>query len=183
METTSALSDVLEKYLIIIYQEEFKHEQVTVSNVAKIANVTKSSVTHALKKLSEMGYVEYSKYSKIALTEKGLRHALSGAHKIFVIEEFLINILHLDPAIAQNEAYNFSFSPIVFNNLKRFILFMKCKKQFWINWEEEFVQIAENHKTVVSNNELNVEKNNIMDPKVVQYMEEQMAKSMTSHIK
>jgi len=74
-----------------------KNKIARVKDIAEILNVKLSSVTGALRQLKEKGYIKYSPYSFISLTEKGDKVAttLINAHKvlkelfmeIFLIEE------------------------------------------------------------------------------------------------
>lgn len=148
MKTKDELSGVLEKYLMIIYQEEFKEEPVKASVIASLAHVTRATVTRALKTLQEMGYINYSPYATISLTEKGLRYASNVAHKSVVLEEFLVNILNLNPMDSKKYSLQIATGlPLdVFQSLRQFVLFMATKKPFWVNWENEVQEIANRHK-------------------------------------
>lgn len=154
MTEKEKLSPVLEKYLLILYQEELKDSTVKASIVADKANVTRATVTRALKTLFELGYINYAPYSSISLTEKGLRYALDIAHRGFVFEEFLINILHCDPLEAKENSRLLSadISPAVFNRLRHFTLFMHTKKSFWMDWEREASEISSNHRRKFTKN-------------------------------
>ena len=58
------------------------------------------SVTEMTKKLQEMGYVEYTPYQGVTLTDKGHTHAYHLLRRHRVVQEFLVQVLGMDKAEA-----------------------------------------------------------------------------------
>lgn len=71
------LTPALEDYLAVIQEILQKQPAARVSTIARKMGVSLPSVTNAMKRLAELGYVEYEKYGYITLTEKGKRRARS----------------------------------------------------------------------------------------------------------
>lgn len=60
-----------EEYLETMYILHKNKGVIRVKDIAKALNVRPPSVVDALKKLAEKGLIEYEKYDRILLTEKG----------------------------------------------------------------------------------------------------------------
>jgi DNA-binding Lrp family transcriptional regulator len=63
------LTPALEDYLAVIQEILQKQPAARVSTIARKMGVSLPSVTNAMKRLAELGYVEYEKYGYITLTE------------------------------------------------------------------------------------------------------------------
>jgi DtxR family Mn-dependent transcriptional regulator len=100
----AVLSASLEDYLETIYNLEREKRVARAKDVATTLNVGKSSVTAALKALSEKGYLDYNPYQTIELTELGKKVARDVCRRHEVLHDFLANILGLDEEIATDNA-------------------------------------------------------------------------------
>ncbi|HEY8542420.1 MAG TPA: metal-dependent transcriptional regulator [Pseudothermotoga sp.] len=69
------LTPALEDYLTIIYEIQQKQPAARISTIARKVGVSLPSVTNAVRRLADLGYVEYEKYGLIILTNKGKRKA------------------------------------------------------------------------------------------------------------
>ncbi len=83
-ESTHRLSSSAEDYLEAIGHLCHKNGCAQVSDIAEMLGVKKPSVTAAMRRLAELGMIEYRQYSPIQLTEKGARYAESviSAHRV-----------------------------------------------------------------------------------------------------
>ncbi|MBR5522836.1 MAG: metal-dependent transcriptional regulator [Akkermansia sp.] len=83
-DSTHRLSSSAEDYLEAIGHLCHKNGCAQVSDIAEMLGVKKPSVTAAMRRLAELGMIEYRQYSPIQLTEKGARYAESviSAHRI-----------------------------------------------------------------------------------------------------
>ena len=104
MKEQSGLSASLEDYLETIYNLEREKRVARAKDVANALNVGKSSVTAALKALSERGYLDYNPYQTIELTELGQKVARDVCRRHEVLHDFLANILGLREDIAADSA-------------------------------------------------------------------------------
>lgn len=101
------LSPSMEDYLEMIYKCCLREGYIRISNLAEQLNVKASSASKVVKKLSDLEYVHYEKYSIIQLTDKGknIGKFLMKRHK--TLETFLRNLgvkenLHLDTELIEH---------------------------------------------------------------------------------
>ncbi len=136
------LTPVQENYLETIFRLETRDGAARASSIAEAAQVSRSTVTGALKALKNMGYVEYSPYSLIYLTEKGRDVGRTIAHRHFVFLAFLEKVLCLDPETADTTACALEHvvSDDIVKRLGEFILFLKSCPEFWSDWLEVYEQ-------------------------------------------
>ncbi|UWG98454.1 metal-dependent transcriptional regulator [Dehalobacter sp. DCM] len=98
------LSYKMENYLEAIYELSRDGNSARVSDIARKLGVSKASTTSAMASLSEKGLIVAEKYREIYLTPSGLKLAQSTSCKHQVIHQYLTEILHVDPAIADSDA-------------------------------------------------------------------------------
>jgi len=134
------LTPVQENYLETIFRLETRDGAARASSIAEAAQVSRSTVTGALKALKNMGYVEYSPYSLIYLTEKGKEVGRRIAHRHFVFLAFLEKVLRLDPEKADSTACALEHvvSDDIVKRLGEFVLFLKNCPEFWSDWLEKY---------------------------------------------
>ncbi|MBR1680473.1 metal-dependent transcriptional regulator [bacterium] len=94
------LSASIEDYLETIYEQLEKSHKIKAVDIAKKMNISRASVTEALQKLAQKGYIIYEKNHPIELTEKGILIAKEVMHKHRVLCDFFTKILK----IAHDEA-------------------------------------------------------------------------------
>ncbi len=105
-KTGYKLTKSLEDYMRAIYILSKRSKVVRVKNIAEMLKVKPSSVTFALRKLSEIGLIEYEKHGYVDLTEEGLKIASKLSKRYRSIEYFLESILGLPRKIAEIDACN-----------------------------------------------------------------------------
>jgi DtxR family Mn-dependent transcriptional regulator len=98
------LSFTMENYLEAIYELSGHGEGVRVSDIAERLGVTKASTNSAIATLSQMGLVANEKYKEIFLTPSGRELAELMSNKHYVIEKFLLEVLHVNAVIAAEDA-------------------------------------------------------------------------------
>ena len=82
-------------------------ERIPYKDISKKLGVRPPSVVDALKKLSEKGLINYEKYDRILLTEKGLEIAKETYQKHVLLMKFFTEILGIPPEIAEEDACQF----------------------------------------------------------------------------
>lgn len=87
------LSSSLEDYLETIYSFLEKQDKIRAVDISREHNVSRASVTEALKKLSDMNFVNYGRYETLSLTEEGKTYAESILNKHNSIQNFFEKIL------------------------------------------------------------------------------------------
>jgi DtxR family transcriptional regulator, Mn-dependent transcriptional regulator len=88
-----ALSASLEDYLEAILQLERTSRVARVSEIAEQLNVSRPSVTGALKGLASRGLVSHARYGHVTLTEEGAAIAVGVEGRHVAIREFLTGVL------------------------------------------------------------------------------------------
>ncbi len=95
------LSSSLEDYLESILTLQDKHTVARVKDIADMLNVKRSSVTIALRALSDKGLVNYSPYSVITLTAEGYESASAVRNRHNLLTNLFVDLFQIDPAEAE----------------------------------------------------------------------------------
>jgi len=93
-----------EDYLEAVLALSEEHEKVRTTDVALRLGVSKPSVNRAMKVLSQDGYIRQETYGDIHLTEKGKLKASQIYFRHKTLTSFLIEVLGVDPVIAEQDA-------------------------------------------------------------------------------
>ncbi len=94
-----------EEYLeTILYITKKNGGLARTSQIAEELNLSAPSVTEMVQKLSASGYIEYTPYHGVTLTDKGYTEALRIKRRHQLLETFLVDVLGEDPDIAHKEA-------------------------------------------------------------------------------
>jgi len=134
------LSSTLEDYLEAIFRIEGEKRVARVRDISNALAVAKSTVTAALQSLSEKELVNYEPYEPVTLTTKGREKAGKIALRHRIIEDFLRNVLELEPNRAESIACGMEHA-IDREALGRFICFLAFIKQYepkGAKWLDEF---------------------------------------------
>ncbi|QWC00124.1 metal-dependent transcriptional regulator [Mycoplasmatota bacterium] len=99
---TKRYSESLENYLETIYM--FGGEDVKSIDIANHLKVSRASVNNAINSLIEKKLVSKELYGNITLTEEGVEVSKKILDKHELLKAFLIDILHVNPEQAENEA-------------------------------------------------------------------------------
>ena len=87
------ISDNIEEYLEVLYRNGSNGEQVSTTQLSKDLGIAPGSVTQMLKKLEDLGYIEYTPYKGATLTNEGMKIAQKITRKHRILEKFLLDIL------------------------------------------------------------------------------------------
>ena len=98
------ISPSREDYLEAIFWLAREQGTARSRDIAARLSVTRPSVTTALRQLGSDGFVDYTPYSAVTLTGKGLRIAQSVVRRHAVLEDFLRRILGIEAAKADSLA-------------------------------------------------------------------------------
>lgn len=142
--TTSSLEDYLEAIAIINGQDT----KITVTALSKSLEVKKPSVVAALKKLSCDGLVIHNRYRDVKLTPAGNRIAAEIYRRHQALRSFLVNILNVDPKIAEEDACRMehSLSSASLEKLGKFLEFVLNCPQGDPEWLKGFNYFFEHGK-------------------------------------
>ncbi|QKT07523.1 metal-dependent transcriptional regulator [Gordonia sp. X0973] len=90
----SELTSVAQDYLKVIWAaREWDEVKVTTSMIAERLEVSPSTASEGIRKLSEQGLLEHEKYGAITLTEAGRRAAVGMVRRHRLLETYLVSEL------------------------------------------------------------------------------------------
>ena len=144
MADRQALSPTLESYPEAMARLVDEKGLAPARDIADVLSVHKSTVTAALKNLSEKGLVNYSPYEISTLTPRGRQIAQRIADRHDVIVGFLVEVLSVDEAMAQAAACRMEhdLDNEVLDRLRLFAEFVKrcphCGKERLQAFEEYY---------------------------------------------
>ena len=115
------LSSSLEDYLETIYNEVQKNGFAKVTDISRILNVKKASVTGALNSLTAKKLINYAPYTSITLTERGELMAKEIFKRHEIMADFFAKLLLLPPEEAALNACKMEhdISPESFERIKQ----------------------------------------------------------------
>ena len=121
------LSASLENYLETILNLYEEKQKIKAVEIAKSLNVSKASVTEALRALAAKGLINYAPYEDISLTAQGIERAQKVTLKHQVLYDFLSGILGIEHEEAITNACKIEHV-ISENVLDKFIAFLEFNK-------------------------------------------------------
>lgn len=146
MENQKKLTASTEAYIRAIYFIVKKKKAARVKDIVLYLDLKPSSVSEALKSLTEKGLVDYEKYGIITFTEQGEKIAENIIKRNKIINNFFENVLSVDPEIAERDASKIEhgMSDEVLDKFVMFLEFMQtcsCKEPKWM---KSFKQYSSN---------------------------------------
>lgn len=66
------ITEAMEDYIEMIYKNTLENNEISIKEISNLLNVKYSSTTNMLDRLKELELVNYDKYKKISLTDKGI---------------------------------------------------------------------------------------------------------------
>lgn len=91
------LSENIEEYLEVLYKFGNKKNYVSTTTISKNLNIAPGSVTQMLKKLEDLGYINYIPYKGANLSDVGFKIAQKITRKHRILEKFLTDVLKIKP--------------------------------------------------------------------------------------
>lgn len=121
--TEKILSSGLEDYLECIYNNIQEKGSVKAIDISRELNVSRASVTDALKRLASKGYINYERYGKINLLDTGIEKSQTVIEKHQILTTFFEKILKLSKKEATENACRIEhvITENAFTQLKRFL--------------------------------------------------------------
>jgi len=98
------LSASMQDYLEAILELEESGEAVRVTDIANKLQIAKASVNQTLNKFKKKGLVRQEMYGPVELTKEGRHMAEKVRQTHRQIKRFLIEVLNVDPEIAEEDA-------------------------------------------------------------------------------
>ena len=89
------ISENIEEYLETLYKFGSKDSYVSTTTLSKELGIAPGSVTQMLKKLEDIGYINYVPYKGASLTDEGNKIAQKITRKHRILEKFLKDVLKI----------------------------------------------------------------------------------------
>jgi DtxR family Mn-dependent transcriptional regulator len=139
------LSSSLEDYLEAIFNLAKESKIARSKDIAKSLGVSRASVTGALRILKEKGLANYKPYNYVTLTESGRATAAEIAKKHKILKSFFIDVLGIEPNIAQEAACKaeHSLGPGIIAKLLHFIEFVNYSSKNGCDLADQFQKFCE----------------------------------------
>jgi DtxR family Mn-dependent transcriptional regulator len=144
----SNLSASLEDYLEAIFNLASESDVARSKDIAELLNVSKSSVTGALRVLKKKGLANYKPYDFVTLTDAGQAAAAEVVKKHNILKSFFINVLGVEKDIAQQAACKaeHTLGPEVIARLLSFIEFVAKNGEKGYRLADKFKKFYRNSK-------------------------------------
>ena len=149
MRHAEPLSSNMEDYLEAIFHISQEKQAARAKDIADRLMVNKSSVTGALRSLSEKGLVNYAPYDIITLTAKGKRLAEEIVRRHEALKHFFIKVLLIDQDEAEDAAckVEHTVSKNIIDRLINFVEFMEICPRGGKEWLKGFRRHCEDGDT------------------------------------
>ncbi|RJX29728.1 MAG: metal-dependent transcriptional regulator [Desulfarculus sp.] len=139
------LSSNLEDYLEAIYRLEKTSRVARAKDIADRLEVSRASVSGALKALADKGLINYEPYSYVTLTKQGqdIARGIDRRHRI--LRDFLQRILQMEPQAADDNACRMEhgMDAQALERLVRFLEFLRECPRVGEDWLAAFNQYCQ----------------------------------------
>jgi DtxR family Mn-dependent transcriptional regulator len=151
MAKREKLSSNMEDYLEAIFHISSEKRAARAKDIAERLKVNKSSVTGALRSLSEKGYVNYAPYDIITLTATGHELAKDVVRRHETLKDFFVKILLLDDQEAEEASckVEHAISEKILDRIINFVEFMEICPRGGKEWLKGFRRHCESGDTTV----------------------------------
>ena len=128
----TVLTSGLEDYLEVISNYLKMYKKVRAIDIAKELKVSRASVSEALKRLAEKGFINYGRYGAIEITKTGQTAAAAVIEKHTLLQKFFKDILGLEEQEAAENACKIEhvISEKVLERLNQFVKFNEDTPDF-----------------------------------------------------
>jgi len=149
MSLAEPLSSNMEDYLEAIFHISEEKQAARAKDIADRVMVNKSSVTGALRSLSEKGLVNYAPYDIITLTAEGKKLASEIVRRHEALKEFFVKILLIDKDEAEEAScrVEHAVSKNIIDRLVHFVEFMEICPRGGKEWLRGFRRHCEEGDT------------------------------------
>ena len=134
------VSPTLEDYLEAVHRLAAERGLARVRDISQMLSVHKSTVTAALRSLSDKGMVDYAPYELPTLTAAGERVAKDVRRRHRVLARFLTEVLSVDAGVAEANACRLehAIDAAVLERLLVFIEFVERCPRGGLDWLRTF---------------------------------------------
>ena len=117
------ISATLEDYLEFIYETVEAKSNIKAIDIANKFGIARASVTEALQRLEQKGYIKYGRYQPIELTAEGIKLAKEIILKHNTLCKFFSSDLELSQDEAETNACRIEhiITPTAFKKIKEYV--------------------------------------------------------------
>lgn len=72
LRNKNKITEAMEDYIEMIYKNTINNKEISIKDISNLLNVKYSSTSNMLDRLKELELVNYDKYKKVSLTDKGI---------------------------------------------------------------------------------------------------------------
>jgi len=140
MSIQDKLSASQEDYLEAIYHISVEKMAARAKDISNYLDVSASSVTGALRTLAKMKLINYAPYDLITLTDDGRLVAKEVVRRHQALEQFLVNVLGVEPEEADEAACQMEHSvpKTIVNRLIKYAEYVENCPKGGITWNSGF---------------------------------------------
>ncbi len=134
------LTDSMEDYLEAVLIIKLQRNEVRVSDIADLLNVSRPSVVSALSALEKRRLITHAPYSDVKLTELGTLKAQEIYKRHVAIRGFLTEVLGVQLDIAEQDACRMEHTLHMetIQRMSQYVAFMSQRKEGNDEWLKQF---------------------------------------------
>ncbi|PNT92317.1 metal-dependent transcriptional regulator [Clostridium thermosuccinogenes] len=136
LQNKEQLTPALEDYLEMIYRSSLENGYLRINKLAELLNVKASSASKMVKKLGDLGLLNYEKYGIIVLSDSGREIGKFLLERHSTIEEFLRFIGCEEDVLVQTELIEHSINSSTLENIKILNSFFADNKEITDKFRE-----------------------------------------------
>ena len=142
------LSSSLEDYLETIYNLISSKQVARSKDIADALNVSRASVTQALRTLSVKELIHYKPYGYVTMTDRGEQMAAKIARRHSILESFFVDILGVDPAQGGDAACRaeHALGATITNRLSQYVEFVGAMRKNGTDLIDKFQDYCTNNQ-------------------------------------
>lgn len=153
-EGQAVLTPSQEDYLEMIYRQCQNEAYVRVKELAKQLNVASPSVTRSVKKLAALGFIKYSPYGSIALTEAGRAAGEFLLDRHNAVDAFLRLLGVEESRLVETELIEHHVSAYTLDLVKQWVEFLHLHPDVLTRFHEKCCQCSQECRNLVISAEL-----------------------------
>jgi Mn-dependent DtxR family transcriptional regulator len=117
------LTAAMEDYLEMMYRLYTHNEEIRIKKIADVLHVKPSSASKMAVILKNSNYIEFEKYSQIALTDKGKAMGQYLLDRHNVLHQFFCRINHSDNELALVEKIEHFIDQETVENMRKWLVY------------------------------------------------------------
>jgi len=121
LRSHNKITEAMEDYVEMIYKNTLAKDEISIKEISNLLNVKYSSTTNMLDRLKEIELVNYDKYKKVSLTDKGIKLGKYLLYRHNVLTTFFKMLNKKDYHLEEVEKIEHYLSIKTIKNLEKII--------------------------------------------------------------